>query len=336
MNSRRGHVRRLANRIPMMRLTILWSMPALCLLALVPAASAHSISLVEAEALVHRDNIELKIEVRAEDILLSAGMSIIFTDRIDKAVFVKGAEAHKKFLSDGLIVRDADGHRLTGKITRVELPPIQDDGISLDDVRIKTAIYHFEYPLEKPPTSLSFLQHFDTGAVALPVVMEIRVVREGQSTGTTICVPGGEDAERVTFDWATATTTVAERATTRPSAPDAAEAFVYIQDDQVRIEILMPLTALETWQPIPRSNPDFLEVDEQASAHAALEALFVSHNELKIDGVMVRPTLDRLDFYRIDSKDFAMLPKPQRLNAASARIGAILTYSTKGAPATSS
>ena len=90
-------------------------------LAASPAAVAHSISMVEGEALVHRDKVELKIKVRPEDILLSGGMTLIVADRIEKAVIVKGAEAHKKFLLDGLVLSDAAGRRLTGKVAKVEL-----------------------------------------------------------------------------------------------------------------------------------------------------------------------------------------------------------------------
>ncbi len=49
---------------------------ALCSLAAGPAAQGHSISTIEGEAGVHRDRVELKVKVRPEDILLSAGMSL--------------------------------------------------------------------------------------------------------------------------------------------------------------------------------------------------------------------------------------------------------------------
>ena len=56
------------------------------------------------------------------------------------------------------------------------------------------------------------------------------------------------------------------------------------------------------------------------------------HNELKIDGVAVRPKLGRLDFCGLDFKDLSTPPETRRVAAATARVGAILTYSTKGAP----
>ena len=58
----------------MMRLPEFRLMLAACVLGgLRPLTSAHSISLIEGEALVHSDKIELKVAVRPEDILFSAG-----------------------------------------------------------------------------------------------------------------------------------------------------------------------------------------------------------------------------------------------------------------------
>ncbi len=108
--------------------------------------------------------------------------------------------------------------------------------------------------------------------------------------------------------------------------------FIYIQNEEVRVEILMPLLTLEMWQPVARANADFIEVSEQGAARGPLENFFTGQNELKIDGVVVKPKLDRLDFYGVDFKDFAMRAEPRRLSAWTARVGAILTYSTKGAP----
>jgi len=309
----------------------------LCWLAFAAAAQAHSISTVEGEALVHRDKLELTIKVRPEDILLSAGMTLIISDRIEETVIAKGAEAHKRFLLDGLILSESDGRRLAGKVTKVELFVVPKAGIPLEDLMSKTAVYHLEYPLTGPPTRLGFRQHFNTGDVAMPVVVQMSVLREGATTATLISVPEGEQAEQVTLDWSPAagagTAVSGERPTAaKPAVIAAIEAFVYIQNDEVRVEILIPLPTLETWQAVPRTNEDVLEIAEQAAARTRLEAFFTAHNELRIDGVAVRPKLGRLDFFGIDFQDLAARPEPKRLPAATARVGAILNYSTKGPP----
>jgi hypothetical protein len=94
----------------------------------------------------------------------------------------------------------------------------------------------------------------------------------------------------------------------------------------------MPLTTLETWFPIKRANPEILEPIEEVRPRLDLEKFLTAQNELKIDGLLVKPRLDRYDFYGLDYRDFSVRPGYKRMNAASARVGAILTYSTKGIP----
>jgi hypothetical protein len=108
--------------------------------------------------------------------------------------------------------------------------------------------------------------------------------------------------------------------------------FIYVEDHEVRIEILMPLLTVETWLDVERADRDFLEVSEQDMARAKLEAFFCSHNKVEIDGREVTPVVQRLDFYGVDFKDFAMRSEPRRLSAWTARVGAILSYGTRSTP----
>jgi hypothetical protein len=48
--------------------------------------------------------------------------------------------------------------------------------------------------------------------------------------------------------------------------------------------------------------------------------------------VRVQPVVSRIDFYGLDFKDFAQRAEPRRVPLASARVGVILSYSTKGTP----
>ncbi len=297
---------------------------------------AHQISLIRGEALVHHDRIELKLNILPEDILLSLGSISIVSGRVSRAAILKGTETHPQLLLDGLVILDEDGHRLTGKLVNIELPPLADDGISADVLLSTTIVYRIEFPLAKTPARLSFQHHFNTRAFAMPVFAQLTIIREGLASGTMIQIPEGENAETVTFDWSetseAAPVVVGATSTNKPAAVDVSDTFLYIQNEEVRIEILMPLSTLETWVPIKRAKPEVLEPLEQVLAHAPLEKFFTEQNELRIDGILVKPKLDRLDFYGIDYRDFSVRPDRRRLSAVGARIGAVLTYSTKGAP----
>ena len=310
-----------------------------------PSLWAHPISLITVESLVHRDRLEVKIAVMPEDFLLIYGLSVNAQSRVATVDIARSAEKHKAFLADGLVIRDADGNRLEGKVIRVEIPALPSDGLPVADLMATSIVYRLEYPLARAPSHLTFQQHFGGDTIAIPAIVDLVVTREGLPPEPNARIPGEEGVQTIAFDW---------NETFRPVPSDYAETkareeekrrqamgiasysatytFVYIQNEEVRVEILMPLLTLETWQPVARTNADFLEVPEQVAARQTLEAFFTTTNEVKIDGVAVKPKLDRLDFYGVDFKDFAMRAEPRRLSAWTARVGAILTYSTKGAP----
>ena len=316
-----------------------------CLRLAALSVSAHPISIITSEALVHRDRMEMKVAVMPEDFLLVYGLYANAQSRIATEDIAKSAEKHKKFLLDGMIVRDADGNRLEGKVVNFEMPTLPADGLPVTELMATTIVYRLEYQLTKQPTHLLFQQHLGGESIAIPALVTLTVTREGLPPHPTVLLSGGETVQTVAFDW---------QETSRPVTDDYAETkareeekrqkdmgissystsyiFVYIQNEEVRVELLMPLLTLEMWQPIARSKADFIEVSEQLAAREALGKWVTEQNEVKIDGVVVKPKLDRLDFYGVDFKDFAMRAEPRRLSAWTARVGAILIYSTKGAP----
>src|ERR1035441_2302032 len=100
----------------------------LCLLLAAPSLSAHPISIVKSEALVHRDRMEMKVAVMPEDFVLVYGLYANAQSRIATQDIAKSAEKHRKYLLDGLIVRDADGSRLPGKVVNIEMPALPAEG----------------------------------------------------------------------------------------------------------------------------------------------------------------------------------------------------------------
>ena len=295
---------------------------------------AHQISLIRANAVVHRDKLDITLTVLPEDIMLSAGAFKIESGWVAKTNVLKGADAHPKLLLDGLIILDEDGRRLDGRVTGLDLPPIPGDRILADDLLATTIVYRVEYPLAKPPARLSFQQHYNIATSTMPVMTLLTVTREGLNSSTMMQVPDGVNPETVAFDWAeTATSSTGTVTTVTPlSSFDLTDTYLYIQNEEVRVEILMPLATLETWFPIKRANPEILEPLEQVVIRTDLDKFLTSQNQLKIDGLLVKPRLDRYDFYDLDYRDFSVRPERKRLKAAGTRLGAILTYSTKGAP----
>ena len=108
--------------------------------------------------------------------------------------------------------------------------------------------------------------------------------------------------------------------------------FIYITDYEVRHEVLIPLATLTTLIDLPRREESFLDVDEQELAAERIEEFFSIGNPVTIDGIEVQPVFDRIDFYGLDLRDFAMQAEKRKVSMANGRVGLIMSYSTKGAP----
>ncbi len=171
------------------------------LLLAAPALAAHPISIISCEALVHRDRMEMKMAVMPEDFLLVYGLYANAQSRIATQDIAQSAQKHKKFLLDGLIVRDADGNRLEGKVVRMEMPALPADGLPVTDLMATTIVYRLEYPLAHPPTHLTFQQHFGGDSFTLPAIVDLVVTREGLPPEPAVSIPGDENVVTVAFDW---------------------------------------------------------------------------------------------------------------------------------------
>ncbi len=280
-----------------------------------------------------------------EDFVMFHGLMPGEDGCLAKKDIATGMERHKDFLLRDFIVRDVDGRRLEGCVTDVTSEPIPDRGVEVGELMDHHVVYRLRHKLPVPPSHLSFQQTFGGETIPLPAVMELEVRQAGLRLGETVNLSNGGDVETFEFDWS-----ARDRAGESPEEAwrrrrevrkqkrmgiesyDAIYAFIYIVDHEVRVELLVPLLTLETWQEVKRKDPDFLQPEEQLAARSTLERFFCMRNKVTIDGVEVTPTLRRLDFYGLRFSDFAVRPEPKRISALTARVGAILSYSAKGSP----
>ncbi len=317
----------------------------LCTLAVGPA-EGHPISFSKAKADVDRQRLVLHVSVLCEDFFLYYGLEADDRNMLQAESIAAAAESHKEFLLRHLSVLDKQGDKLSGKIVRTFPFTMPEDGVSVDAMSSSryATNYILEYDLRAPPEFLTFSQNFGGDASFIPSIMELTVCREGVEIDYVAQLGRGQ-AHIMRFDW------------TRPPAPLTAEerlarnkqrsdrqaamgissyvsiySFIYIERFQIRHEILIPLLTLESFLQIKRANGNFLGIDEQDAAKEKIAELFTLRNPVSIDGVTVKGVVSRIDFYGLDFKDFALRAPRKRLSAINARVGVIITYSTKGYP----
>lgn len=317
----------------------------LCPLA-ASAKHSHPVSVTQVFAYVSREVIDVRIEVFLEDLLLFHDLKPNEEDFLEQSIILEGVELHKEFLLQKFVMRDIAGERIKGRVVKVEKLDVLPEGVALGELMAHTLIFRLQYDLESQPEFLTVSQRFTDPEGVLPSEMNLVVKQEngGEALSATL---KPDEIETVRFDWENP-----------PLSPEASEeerkkwmkkqneetlgitsyssvySFLYIENYEIRHEILIPLLTLEESILIARDDDEFLDIAEQDAAKQQIEAFFKSGNPIEIDGIEVKPVVDRCDFYGLKFRDFALQAERKKVSLASARVGIILSYSTKGEPDT--
>ncbi len=306
--------------------------------------SAHPISLSTAVANVETNQVKVELKILVEDLMLFQKLQPNSEQMLPADALKSGSTKHQQFLIDYFQIRTVDGVPLSGAVTKTDTSEIPDTGVTLDAVMSTSIYYELEFPLESSPEFLTFSQNFGGSSNPLPSVMDLIVLQNSARLGYPVQI-SPKNPHSVEFDWENPPTN--DRKSWRQrremmkqrreellgiTSYSTTYSYIYITDTEIRHEILVPLLTLETWFPIKRRNADFLEIDEQDAATAAVDAFFQEHAYVSIDGIRVPAKIDRVDFYGLDFRDFAQRTEKKRVGIHNARAGIILSYPTKKAP----
>ena len=308
------------------------------------AAVAHPISLSSAVINVRDDGVRVELNIMLEDLVLYYRISAKKDLRFRADDLKQAAKKHHEFLLKYFVIRDANGERVPGKVASVDTQQIPAIGALQAELMKKTLTYILEFPLDSPQKFLTFTQTFGGLQAVLPAVMDCMILQNEVLLETSTQLTAAQPYI-VKFDWKNppkqsprswkelrAKKQEQFRQRLGITSYSSLHSYIYITDYEVRHEILVPLLSFETWMKIERRNPEFLDIDEQDAARKRIEAFFRDRNPVNIDGVSVKPVLARLNFFGLDINDFAVNAKPRRISVYHARLGIILSYSTKGTP----
>ena len=304
----------------------------------------HPVSIVEADVYVNRGQTTVRLTCFAEDLELLQGVEPLDNGNYDSAEILEATQDHAKYLAEKIRFLDENGDpfpvRVTG-ITDVDIPA---EGIEAGTLMNFTMGFELELDYESPPEFMTIQQDMVAEGQLLPSELKVLLKQAGSKTPyRKMLKPGIPETFR--FDW-----------DNPPISPEASKeewdnwfeeqrqdtlgiasyssvySFIYINDHEVRHEILIPLANLTTMMDFERADQGFLSVEEQAEAAKQIELFFSVGNPVKIDGVEVQPIFDRIDFYGLDLRDFANRAAKRKVSMASGRVGIIMRYPAKGRP----
>lgn len=210
-------------------------------------------------------------------------------------------------------VRAENGTRLNGTLARFEKIPAQNAGTA------KEAYYEADvrYASQSVPRSLSVVPAAGTNGAIGFVAMHrgIPVGDLAPLNAAARLILNWDDPWRSRID-----DPAFARRHTEPRS------YLYIEESEVRHELLIPFSNLRRAIGEQTAKSRIVEENERAALAEKLGAYLASRNPLRIDGVEVRPRLEKLEFVRYDRSGIQPVASRDRLDASTALIGAMLAY----------
>lgn len=309
-----------------------------------PAVAAHPVSVSRTLVYVSQTRATVTIEVFLEDLLLFHNLQPNDSDFLESQVIQRGIDLHRTFVIERFLIEDESGRMQTtakASIIPVDIPA---RGVPLADLMSHKLTFEFSVRFETPPRYLTFTQRFSDRDGILPSEMQFQVQQEAGGELVNQALLPNEPLS-VRFDWSNPP--LAESAATEErlrwvheqqqatlgiTSYSAVYSFLYIEEFEVRHEILMPLLTLEKFLPVVRDDDGMFTVPEQDESRSAVAEMFRHANPLEINGTTRRPQLERCEFYGLDFRDFAVAAEPRSIPVSSARVGIIQSYPLSDVP----
>ncbi len=310
----------------------------------VSLATRHPVSVIEADIYVQKFATIVRLKCFADELELFQGVTPLGNGFYDPEEIHDATQDHARYLLDRLDVLDADGQSLSGRLVEVielEIPP---EGIRAGELMNHWIGFEFEYRYDEPPEFITVRHRLSGDEYLFPAEFKL-LLRQAGSDQPYFQMLKPDLPETFRFDWSNPVLSsdasekdweawFNEQRETMLGITSYSNvySFIYITPYQVRHELLIPLANLATVIDFERADPSFLDVPEQEAARQRIETYFRQWNPVEIDGIVVQPVFDRVDFYGLNFRDFAMRAPRQQISLASGRVGVIMSYSAKSPP----
>ena len=300
------------------------------------AATAHPVSVSRTLVVLSNGSAAVTIDVFLEDLYLFHNLQSR-TGRISSKEIARGIDAHRKFVAERFRIRRATGDLLKADSVTTVRFQIPENGVSVDELMKHRLTFEFNTRLDESDNVLTFEQSFSGPGGVLPAEMQLTVIQErgqlfeGQleeEHPRTIrfdqanAPPAGNTADNLRQAWLKRRDEAAFGITSFSTV----YAFLYLEPQQARLEVLIPLSTLNDAVPVSRVNPDTVTVAEQAAVKPAVVDWLRQGVLLHQGGQLLTSRTERCDVYGADLKDFALRPPAADVAFSSGRVGLIQTW----------
>jgi hypothetical protein len=306
--------------------------------------ASHPVIVVEADIYVNRFRTVAKLRFLGDDLELIQGVEAFDDGFYDQDEVIEATEDHLNYLKNNIIFRDGQGEPMVPRLIAINHIDFPEEGIALGQLINHQVEFEWEFQYEQSPEFITIEQTMGADDLLLPAELKVLLKQAGSDVPYAQMLKP-QMPETFRFDWDLPI--LSQEASDQEweewfeaqrekslglISYSAVYSFLYIHPFEVRHEILIPLATVITMTDIERSDPGFLEVDEQDRAVQTIQKLLENANPLLIDGVKVKPVFSQIDFYGLGLADLATQSLRQRVSVANGRVGVIMNYSTKGQP----
>ncbi|MCA9264164.1 MAG: hypothetical protein KDA60_09970, partial [Planctomycetales bacterium] len=300
-------------------------------------ASAHPVSRTSVYLNLNATQAEASVRISLEDLYWFQDLVGDDQDHYARSDILEALQRHGETLRQKLQIRNADGETIPAEFVRSTAEDIPAEGIDFAFLSQFGVTYLFQYATPEKPEHLTFAQYLSSETLAMPPLVDWTVYQEGAGSEYVLELRPDEPAT-VRFDWEQlppSSDTSEERVNAWLERQKQAMlgitnyseslAFVYVDRSRIRLELLIPLSTLETKVPIEKRDPSFLEIDEQAAAADALRPFLLSLMTVSVNEHPLDFAAESVRFFGVSPKDFANPDQVRRIGTANARVGTIFS-----------
>ncbi len=298
-------------------------------------SAAHPISLSDAYVEVKEHKLLIKLEVFVEDLYLFHDLKLNKEMMLPLSEVKRGARLHEAFLQKRFKILDQQGNRLPLKFVKRVDDDLPDFDIHMVHLMFFKLVYKYEVDLKEQPQYLTFLQEFIHEKVILPAEVLLKVKPQHGKRQQKVLLPNQPWTVRLDAkDDSTADEKLTpqqqlekERSQTLGiTSYGETYAFLYLEPEETRLEILIPLATIAGSLDIKLKPDGILDLQDQQKMKEPIRKLLEEQISLTVDEKPLLPILDRLDFFGVAFRDFSQRASPKKISIANARLGIILRY----------
>ena len=314
------------------------------LISLLAAALLHADALVVtramkastiAEAFISDGEVRVEIEVGAADL-------IAFRDVLPDEFYEKlGGEPRP--LSDRLRtfterqwVIQADGKPLSGRVVgvtpreRVVRDEITGEPLPVaSEDREKVIFLELAYAFEGQPETLTIQPPLDPSAGLVAASIGFVLYHQGVAVNDFRYF---SQQETLQLDWSDPWYSRFERKNLRRRYYAPAAAFIYVENFEVRKEIIFRPKDLQSWVDLGLEGQSVISSEMRDEVREEAAQFLANHTPLQIDGQSVDGTLDRVHFIKRTLQTSGVVEPGENIDINTALIGAIYTYPIESLP----